>query len=129
MALVTGGDRLLLLRNRAGMWGFPGGWAEPTDPDPWSTAHREALEECGADFVYSASDPIDVIELERAPASPPPDLYVVFVMKHPGGAPRLSQEHDRYRWVHLHDLSYAPTTPSNVHPGVILAAARMALTG
>lgn len=111
VAFTTSDGRVLLLRrsasddHRPGQWGFPGGKSED-DEDFEATARREAEEEVG-DCTF---DGISELDRCRTPNDFEHRTFVVPVKD--TFDPRLSDEHDDFRWVPVTDL------PEATHPGV-----------
>lgn len=87
----------------SGHMAFPGGRAEPDDPDLIATAAREAREEVGIDLGGAALVGRLTDAISPARLKPPRLLISAFVFATDDPAPRLSpnEEVDRIYWLNL----------------------------
>ena len=107
-----------LLLHRSGRDGPPfwqgvSGWIEPDEP-PHLAALRELREETGleATELYSVDAVFDLYKWRRGVV----EATVPFAASlAPDGAPRLSVEHDEWRWASLHEaLALVPYEPQRI---------------
>jgi 8-oxo-dGTP pyrophosphatase MutT (NUDIX family) len=90
----------------SGQMAFPGGRAEPADPDLRGTALRETREEIGIDLAADAEYLGALDEVRAMARMRPLDLAISpFVFRlHADAAPALSQEVRSLHWLPLDDL-------------------------
>lgn len=107
------GRPVVLLARRAawvadpGVWGTAGGHQEPTDPDPWTCAVREAAEEFGPGTPAGLAATLrrDLTSPARAGAHGPfaawpipHRVYLLPLAAPPPAWPQLNPEHDAAAW-------------------------------
>ena len=102
------GPTVLLLRNRDnGHWGLPKGRRDAEDVHEVATALREVEEETG--WRLAQLDAEFRVELEYVVRGTADDgrrkRVVYFLAPSPAEEPRLSEEHEDFRWAHADELA------------------------
>src|SRR5580698_9617304 len=103
LVLAADGERMLMVHHRRlNRWLLPGGHVEPEDAEIWDAAHREVVEETGADLVPSAMPVLASLDVHGIPAGKgePYHLHhdMVFHFRANGDETRLSPESRAIAW-------------------------------
>jgi 8-oxo-dGTP pyrophosphatase MutT (NUDIX family) len=103
LVLAADGERMLMIHHRRlNRWLLPGGHVESNDAEIWDAAHREVVEETGAQLVPSAAPILASLDVHGIPAGKgePYHLHhdIVFHFRADGDRTRVSPESRAIAW-------------------------------
>jgi 8-oxo-dGTP pyrophosphatase MutT (NUDIX family) len=118
LVLAADGERMLMVHHgRLNRWLLPGGHVEPTDAEIWDTAHREVVEETGAQLVPSTVPILAGLDVHGIPAGKGEPYHIhhdiLFHFHADGDQIRLSPESRAISWCAPHEFDRY-SVPDNV---------------